>query len=241
MTPSPRPSAPRRLAALAALLGLAALPAGADWLITRQGGRVETRGAWETRGKLVVFRTMDGTLSSLRLTEVDLEASRRATEEAVRARAARAEAPAKPPVKKPSVLVLTDKDVRHVEEASSGAADGAPEEAAEKAADDLAVANWERSADPAEGHVVITGTIRNAAAGSTATGVNLTVSLFDESGRQVGSAEAVLTTTALPSGQQSGFRAEFPGVFAFSDVRFAPKGLQLKAGPPEPEPAASGG
>jgi hypothetical protein len=241
MTRRPRTSTLRLLAVLA-LPGLAALPAGADWLVTRQGGRVETRGAWETKGKLVVFRTMDGTLSSLRLTEVDLEASRRATEEAVRARAALAEAPVKPPVKKPSVLVLTDKDVRHVEEASSGAADGAPAAAAaEKPADDLTVANWERSADPAEGHVVITGTIRNAAAGSTATGVNLSIALFDESGRQVGTAEAVLTTTALPSGQQSGFRAEFPGVFAFSDVKFAPKGTLLKAGPPEPEPAASGG
>lgn len=234
------PSVPRRLAVLAALLGLAALPAGADWLVTRQGGRVETRGPWEVKGKLVVFRTMDNTLSSLRLAEVDLEASRKATEEAVRARSEAAAAPAKPPVKKPSVLVLTDKDVRHVEEGSSGTADGTPA-AGETPGEDLTVANWERSADSTEGHVVITGTIRNTAAGSTATGVNLTVSLFDESGRQVGSAEAVLTTTALPAGQQSGFRAEFPGVFAFSDLKFAPKGTLLKAGPPEPEPAASGG
>jgi hypothetical protein len=242
MSMTPRTlSAPRRLAVLAALLGLASLPAGADWLVTRQGGRVETRGAWEVKGKLVVFRTMDNTLSSLRTSEVDLEASRKATEEADRARSEAAAAPAKPPVRKPSVLVLTDKDVRHVEEGSSGTADGTPAAAGETAREDLTVANWERSADSAEGHVVITGTIRNTAAGSTATGVNLTVSLFDESGRQVGSAEAVLTTNALPAGQQSGFRAEFPGVFAFSDLKFAPKGTLLKAGPPEPEPAASGG
>jgi hypothetical protein len=232
-------TAPRRLAALLLPALLASLPAGADWLVTRQGGRVETREPWEVKGKLVVFRTLDGTLSSLRLTEVDLEASRKATEEAARARAAAAEAPAKP-AKRPSVLVLTDKDVRHVEEAPPGE-EGAPAAPGEKAVDDLTVTNWERSADPAAGHVVITGTLRNAAAGSTATGILLVVSLFDETGRQLGAADAVLTSNALPAGQQSGFRVEFPGVFAFAEVKFAPKGVQLKTGPPEPGTPVNGG
>ncbi|HYO13617.1 MAG TPA: hypothetical protein VE685_10530, partial [Thermoanaerobaculia bacterium] len=173
---------PGRLAALlslAALSGLSTLPAGADWLVTRQGSRVEIRGAWEVKGKLVVFRTLDGTLSSLRLAEVDLEASRKATEEAERARAAAAEAPAKAAEKKPSILVLTDKDVRHIEEASAAPASGVADEG-EKAVEDLTVATWERASNPDAGHVVITGTLRNAAASSTATGILLRVSLFDE-------------------------------------------------------------
>ena len=77
------------------LLGLAVLatlastvgPAKADWLITREGARVETQGAWKVKGKLVVFETADGKLSSLRVADVDLDASRRATEEAVAAQA----------------------------------------------------------------------------------------------------------------------------------------------------------
>ncbi|RPH56996.1 hypothetical protein EHM82_02270, partial [bacterium] len=221
-------TAPGGLAALlglALLTGLATLPAGADWLVTRQGGRVEIRGAWEVKGKLVVFRTLDGTLSSLRTSEVDFEASRKATEEAPRARAAAAAAK-QPPGKKPSVLVLTDKDVRHVEETSAAPADAASEAAGEGEGegegDDLTVATWERASDPGAGHVVITGTLRNAAASSTATGILLLVSLYDESGQQTGAAEAVLTATALPAGQQSGFRAEFPGVFSFSRIEFAP-------------------
>lgn len=236
-----RRTAPGRFAALAALLALAALPAGADWLVTRQGGRVETRGAWETKGKLVVFRTMDGTLSSLRTSEVDLEASRKATAEAARARSATAEAPAKPAERKPSVLVLTDKDVRHAEETSSGTGEGASAAAGEKAAADLSVSTWDRSADPGEGHVVITGTLVNTAAGSTATGIALAVSLVDEDGRTLGRADAVLTSNALPPRQQSSFRAEFPGVFSFSDVKFDARSTQLKTGAPEPEEAANGG
>jgi hypothetical protein len=236
---------PGRLAALlglAALTGLATLPAGADWLVTRQGGRVEIRGAWEVKGKLVVFRTLDGTLSSLRLAEVDLEASRKATEEAARARAAAVETK-KPQEKKPPVLVLTDKDVRHIEEAAAAPADAAPAAAGEgeTVEDDLTVATWERASAPGEGHVVITGTLRNAAESSTATGILLLVSLFDETGQQVGTAEATLTSTALPAGQQSGFRAEFPGVFSFSRLEFDPKGVQLKTGPAEGETPANGG
>lgn len=238
---------PGRLAALlglAALTGLATLPAGADWLVTRQGGRVEIRGAWEVKGKLVVFRTLDGALSSLRLTEVDLEASRKATEEARNARAA-AEATKPPEKKKPPILVLTDKDVRHVEETSAAPAEAASAGTGEgeKAVEDLTVGTWERASDPGAGHVVITGTLRNAAASSTATGILLLVSLYDDTGTQIGTAEAVLTSTALPPGEQSGFRAEFPGVFSFARLEFDPKSVQLKTGPgpAEPEAPASGG
>jgi hypothetical protein len=53
--------------------------ARADWLLTRDGSKVETRGPWKLEPKRVVFTTMDGTLSSLRLSEVDLDASRQAT------------------------------------------------------------------------------------------------------------------------------------------------------------------
>lgn len=234
-----RRTAPGRLAIVAALLALAGLPAGADWLVTRQGGRVETRGAWEVKGKLVVFRTQDGALSSLRTSEVDLEASRKATDEAHKARTTPAEAK-RPPERKPPVLVLTDKDVRHVEETSAAPADAASAGAREEPASDLTVATWDRASAPDAGHVVITGTLRNAAASSTATGILLLVALFDETGKQIGTAEAVLTSTALPPGEQSGFRAEFPGVFSFARIEFDPKSVQVKTGTPEGEEPASG-
>lgn len=226
-----------RLAVLAALCGLASLPASADWLVTREGAKVETKGPWQVKGKLVVFHLADGSLSSMRLAEVDLEASRKATEEALRAKAEAEAARTRPAEKKAPVLVVTDKDVRHVDPAAVSAA-GASGEAA--AADSLAVSNWDRSTDPGDGHVVITGTITNNATTTTATGITLTVVLVDETGNPVGTAQAIVTSNVLPPGQQSGFRAEFPNVFTFSNLKFEPKSIKLETAP-EPAPAANGG
>ena len=51
---------------VAALLaaGLFAAPAAADWLVTRDGGRVETKGPWKVKGKLVVFTRAAETAAS---------------------------------------------------------------------------------------------------------------------------------------------------------------------------------
>src|SRR5262245_62955767 len=94
----------------AALLALAAAaPAAADWLVPRQGnGRVETKGPWQVKGKLVVFTLPDGKLSSLRLSEVDLDASGRATDEAAAAARATPAAPAPAPRPREAKVVLTD-------------------------------------------------------------------------------------------------------------------------------------
>jgi hypothetical protein len=62
------------------LLILIGVPAAADWLVTREGSRIETRGAWKIKNQLVVFTLPSGELSSLRLSEVDLAASEAATE-----------------------------------------------------------------------------------------------------------------------------------------------------------------
>ena len=225
-----------KLAVLAALCGLAGLPASADWLVTREGAKVETKGPWQVKGKLVVFHLADGSLSSMRLTEVDLEASRKVTEEAVRAKAEAEAAKNRPVERKAPVLVVTDKDVRHVEPSAAPAA-GAAGEAAPA---DLAVAHWDRAPDPGDGHVVITGTLVNSSSTTTATGITLAVVLVDEAGNPVGTGQAVLTSNVLPPGQQSGFRAEFPSVFTFSNLKFEPKSVKLETAP-EPAPAGSGG
>jgi hypothetical protein len=225
-----------RLAVLAALSGLAGFPASADWLITREGAKVETKGPWEVKGKLVVFHLADGSLSSMRLTEVDLDLSRKATEEALRAKAEAEEAKGKPAERKAPVLVVTDKDVRHVDPATATATPAAGEPAV---ADTLAVANWDRTPDPGDGHVVITGSLVNSSSTTTATGITLSVVLVDEAGNPVGTAQAILTANVLPPGQQSGFRAEFPDVFTFSNLKFEPKSVKLETAP-EPAPASEG-
>ena len=213
------------LALVAALLMMTAKPGAADWLVTRGGTRVETRGAWQVKGKLVVFHTAGGTLSSLRLSEVDLDASGRATAEAVRARRA-AETTAGEPARKSPVLVLTDDKVRHV---GDGAATPA---AAALAAPSFTVSNWERSPEVDGKDTVITGTLQNTS-GVSATEVTLSVQLLGADGQVAATGQATLTSTALGPGQRSGFRVAFPDAPTYSDVKFAPLGVGIPAKPQE--------
>lgn len=220
-----------RLAFLAALLGLVAAPVRSDWLVTRNGTSVETRAAWEVKGKLVVFHTLKGDLSSLRLADVDLEASRRMTAQSQLARQAADEARRRPPEKKPSVFALTDDKVRHATPGGSAAA-------AAQAPPSLSVASWEGAAAADDGHVVITGTLRNAS-GAQASDIALAVQLLDAAGRTTATGQAVLTATALVAGEQSGFRVEFPGTASYTQVKFEPKAVfaaPLEAAPPPAAP-----
>ncbi len=87
---------------------LCAAGVGADWLVTRAGERIETEGGWQVKGRMVVFTRPGGTLSSLRLSEVDLDASREATANAAEAAASpAAPAPATPP-RLPARVITTD-------------------------------------------------------------------------------------------------------------------------------------
>ncbi len=105
------------LPALAAL-ALTVPAAHGDWLVTREGARIETRGAWEVRGRTIVFTTPVGTLSSIRRDEIDLDASRTATE------AAAAPAPPTPTAAEEAprvpVMTLTDRDVGRGELGATG-------------------------------------------------------------------------------------------------------------------------
>lgn len=220
--------------------GLPATPATADWLVTRQGDRIETRGPWQEKGKLVVFHTADGRLSSLRLADVDLAASRAATSGAVDAERARTEAkPAPAPAPLREAHSITDADVAHVREetpAPAPEADSAKDQPAARPAD-LEVGSWERSrAD--DGHVVITGTLRNTSSMVVA-GVRLIVHLVDETGAEIAAVPAQLPSSALRAGQQVDFRADFPNVFGFADAQLEPQGVRLRSSEPPPSTESS--
>ena len=106
----------RELSQLAAVIVLAFVPAlwapgaAAELLVTHRGDVIETQGPWKVKGRQVVFTSEEGVLSSMRLSDVDLEASeetwKRRQEEA--AAPPREEAEAPEPVKRKSVLVLTN-------------------------------------------------------------------------------------------------------------------------------------
>jgi len=240
----------RRLILLALAVLLPALPAKADWLVTREGARVETRGAWTVKGKLVVFQTAAGKLSSLRVAEVDLDASRRVTEEAVAAQAQAAAEPEKPAERRKSVRVITDKDVRQAAPAPEAqpAGDEAAAEGGEKAAPEpgpasgpgLMVERWDQGNDPEKNHVVITGTLQNAS-GTMAADVKLKVLIFNDAGILIASSQAALRSGALPPGQKTEFKADFPGYFSFATIKFEPQGRPLATQPKPDEPPSENG
>ena len=205
-------------------LGAVALPARADWLVTREGGRVETKGPWQVKGKLVVFTRADnGGLASLRLAEVDLDASAKVTTEVK----VQAEAPPPPEPPKKKLAVLTDKDFKKP----------TPPDEVGKAGDDkpvasngpVSVASWKRV--DGDSGVSIEGTINNTT-GSMIVNASVEVQLFNEAGDRVGSSEALLTSTSVQPNGSVTFRANFPGVFTFSDAKFKPNGMALDMNPP---------
>ena len=132
---------------------LTASPAHADWLVTRDGARIETKGAWKVDGRRVLFTVPNGTLSMIRTDEVDLDQSALVTTQA-------REAPVAPvPVvkeKKEPVLRLTEKDIPPVsaaaladDEAARAAGipgkEGEADSAQEAATSPLEVISWEKT------------------------------------------------------------------------------------------------
>ncbi|MBZ0114164.1 MAG: FxLYD domain-containing protein [Thermoanaerobaculia bacterium] len=83
----------------------------ADVLMLKDGSSVETKGPWEVRGSIVVFTLPNGSLSSLRTTEIDLDRSAQATVKKAEPPAAVVAEPIAPVV---PAVVLTDSDVGHV-------------------------------------------------------------------------------------------------------------------------------
>lgn len=229
---------------------LAGVPAAGDWLVTREGGRVETQGKWMVKGKLVVFETKAGALSSLRLAEVDLEASAQATQEAAEAAQAKALELEKPEApRRKSVVVITDADVAHVEPADetgegekkepAAASEPAQRPRGPVAADpqSVVVGTWESRDLPDKTGLELAGEIENKS-DEIATELQLVVTLLDNAKQILDSGEAVLAVPALRPGGKTGFRAVFPGTFSFAEATFdvRSKGLKLKVAPEEDKP-----
>lgn len=222
-------SSPRG-AALVLLTILAASPAAGDWLLTRAGGRVETRGPWQVKGKLVVFTLADGSLSSLRLADVDLEASGKATGDAK----TEAGKPAAPEPAKKKLAVLTDQSFR--KSSSSGPAAAPPMGETQPSpsvqpdkSGPLAISAWKRVSLPGGDGIAIEGTLHNAT-DHVLLNASAEVQLYDDAGERMHTAAAVLSSRSIQPRATVDFRAAFPGVFTFGEVRVEAQGLPLDVG-----------
>lgn len=223
-----------RTATLALLTCLAVLSAGADWLVMRDGARIETEGAWTQRGRLVVFTTAAGQLSSLRTESIDLEASRRATAAAADAAAGLAVAEPAPDAMAPrrESRRITNADIPAGRPTPAGAAaanaDGEALAATPAAASDLQVRATAQQIDPINGHLVVTGTLVNGSQ-RTAAAVELIVQAFGADGELLATQSAALDLAALRPGGTTSFEADFPDVYGGAmALRFAPSASFLE-------------
>jgi len=228
----------------------AAAAAQADWLVLRDGAQIELKGTWKVSGKQVVFTPLDGKLSSLRVDQVDLEASARVTEQALRAsQAEQAEkTEAKEPARPKARWSFSDKDFVKppVTETPTGATEASKEDAAAippLPKSDLEVLVWSQSVDPARNRIKVSGTLQNSGA-EMAASVALEVQLIDRQGVVVGEQSAAVKKASLAPGESTEFATSFPQVVNYETVKFLPtatmfkvdsKGEKGKATPPGTE------
>jgi hypothetical protein len=184
---------------------------------------VETRGPWEIKGKLVVFTLANGTLSSMRLSDVDLDASQQRTL-AMEAPSAPVATTTEP---REATIVITDSDVAHVgPEAPVTAAErqeaGTEARAALAAAESgegLTVAEWNQEYDDNIDGVVLTGSVENRSS-NLHSEITLQVNLYNTDGSLAGRAAATLDNVLLQAGQSSSFNAAFAGIVGFDRPEF---------------------
>lgn len=209
--------------------------AQADWLVMRDGARLEVKGTWKASGKQIVFTALDGKLSSLRADQVDLEASARATEEANRVITDESPSDAEAQPKPKARWSLSDKDFPRTKPSSedstqeSEKGEGRPT-APPTPKSDLEVLVWSQSVDPARNRIKVAGTLQNSGKDMAAS-IALEVQLIDRQGVVVGSQKATLQKASLAPGESIEFATSFPQVVFYDKVNFVPAGTMLKVEP----------
>ncbi len=209
-------------------------PAAGDWIRTREGALVETKGPWKVKGAVVLFTSPEGRLSSLRVSEVDLDGSAVATAEAKKA-----PPPPPPEAKREPVLDLTNKDISRAggrrarpegrpgtaAEAGTEAEAGTTTEEEEAPGSrqpppagpaEMRVVSWRQIENAQISGVEIVGTLQNVGS-AIATDLGVTVTLFNDDGTEIASVNAFLGTVSLAPRHTTTLRALFPDVYTFAD------------------------
>jgi hypothetical protein len=205
-----------RFARFAAALALAAGAASADLLVTRDGATIETAGPWRVEGRRVIFTGTNGTLSSIRTDEVDLDRSALATARAAESAAGAAE-PAAVVTPGAPILRLDEDDLPTVSE--EGEPEGKKPEPATEPDTPLRVKSFDQAALPNDDGIQIFGVVENTGR-SHLTSVSVTATLYGEEGGMLANGDAQLNQTTIAPGATANFRIEFPGLPDFASVKF---------------------
>ncbi|MEM1245433.1 MAG: FxLYD domain-containing protein [Acidobacteriota bacterium] len=199
------------------LSGLAALaPSSAfgDWIVLETGERIETRGAWKIEGSRVLFTGTNGALSSIRLSQVDVEASEAANRPAPPQ--AKPEPAAERPRREPA-LVLNNSNVARARRVDSADTDGTSDEAV-TAAEKLSIASWQET-EAGLGGLKFGGTLQNPTE-NFAVLVEVQATLYDAEGSLLETARGKMPAASVGPLETQTFEVAFPDVYAYSNIEF---------------------
>ncbi len=214
----------------AAVLTTAGAALHADILVTPDGARVETKGPWKVQGRLVVFTSPSGTLSSMRTDQVDLERSKLATAQAVEAEH---EQPAASAAREPAgepILRITEKDIPPM--LSPEGDESADQDSTKKTdapSSPLEVVSWDKGVNPNGDSATIFGTIRNDGT-SNIIGPSIMMAVYGVDGGLLATVDGQINQASIAPGQSANFRAEIPGLTDFTSIKFslAGRGYEMR-------------
>jgi hypothetical protein len=214
-------------------LAFLASGAAAAWLVASDGSRIEIDGPWKVEGKLVTFTLPNGTLGSMPITAVDLDASQALADKAAAAKEKTAQEPERPK----AVMVITDADVGHPNLNSSGDDEEGPGSDSSQSPGEepaLRVTAWREDLDLSKNAVQISGTLMNPTE-NPATTIDLAVLLYDDEGTMLERSNARLERPFLNPGATLRFDAEFEETMSFDRVEFEIRSRGFMANPPADE------
>lgn len=212
------------------------------WLVTTEGEELEIRGDWQERGRLIVFTRPDGTLASIRASQIDLEASRQRSELIVRE-----VKPVTEPVeaRQESIAVLTDENIKHFGSGAGGTfsaatsrpasteeapgvdgSDPADQNKRQPSPEGLAVDDWRYLQSDAGTEVI--GVVRNNGEDIYAS-IEVRVLVYGVDGELITTRNAQLANPILAPGRQSEFRLLLPQTFGVDRAEFNLTGVPFEA------------
>lgn len=205
-------------------------PVAADWLVLTDGAAVETAGPWRVEGQRILFHLPNGTLTAVRLSEVDLDASEVATQKAMQP--AEPDSVAHANEKVAPALILDQNNTPGVPEVRSEATSESFAPPPAERSGQVSVVTWREVSTPGRS-VRLAGQITNGTQ-SLAANIQVIVSIFDESGGLAGRQPAELAKSSLRMGGSTTFEVEFPAVYLFHDSEFEVSFDPLTIAPVEP-------
>ena len=219
--------------------------AAADVVVLQGGVRIDLQKPMTRQGNVVLLTSADGTLLSVRASDIDWKAT--AAAKAARGPGKPAPAialPAETPAQAaksgregPKARVkLTDADVGHAAGEEADSEEKPKKEEPRSATAKLDVIDY--SQEKSGPNLVVRGSMRNSGA-TPAVNARMTVTALDEKGERIGAGEASLSNGLVASGATVAFTATIPvGEKFVGTLRFAPQ--WISPAPPAPAPAAPG-